>query len=131
MIVVFIVNRRLLIATNFSRISTFSIDLDFQLSSGKKAISGQIFIQSTGFSGDEQTTNQSPNTTPRIEFQPHPQAVHSPMTNQRVSTETVVDNHQIQFNLENLPRTWSQLEEYEQLPPIAIITEDPEEEEHY
>jgi hypothetical protein len=44
------------------------------------------------------------------------------------SSETIVDNHEVRFDLEHLPRTWEGLENRERLPPIAIISEELEEE---
>jgi hypothetical protein len=127
-IVVFIVNQRSLIFMRLSRTSTFSIDLDFQLSSGRRSLSGRIFLQSTSFSGDEQTTAPLHNTTPQIGTQPHLPTDQSPTTIPQNSSETVVDNHEVRFDLEHLPRTWEGLENRRQLPPIAIISEEVEEE---
>jgi hypothetical protein len=127
-IVVFTVNRRSLIATRVSHISTFSIDVDFWLSSGRRSLSGRIFLQSTGFSGDEQITAPSRNTTPQIGTQPHPQMAQSLTRIPQNSSETIVDNYQVQFDLEHLPRTWEGLENHGRLPPIAIISEEFEEE---
>jgi hypothetical protein len=125
---VFIVNRRLLIFTRLSRTSTFSIDVDFRLSSGRRSLSGRIFLQTTGFSGDEQIIAPSRNTTPQINTQPHPQTAQSLTRIPQNSSETVVDNHKVRFDLEHLPRTWEGLENRERLPPIAIISEEIEEE---
>jgi hypothetical protein len=128
MIVVFIVNRRSLIFTRVSRISTFSIDLDFRLSSGRRSLSGRIFLQSTNFSGDEQITAPLHNTIPQIGTPPHPQMAQLPTRTLPNSSETIVDNHEVRFDLEHLPRTWEGLENRERLPPIAIISEELEEE---
>jgi hypothetical protein len=117
-----------LIATRLSRISIFSIDVDFRLSSGRRSLSRRIFLQSTDFSGDEQTTAPLRNTTPQIDTQPHPQMAQSPTTIPQNSSETIVDNHKVRFDLEHLPRTWEGLENHERLPPIAIISEEFEEE---
>jgi hypothetical protein len=125
---VFIVNQRSLIFTRLSHTSTFSIDLDFQLSSGRRSLSGRIFLQSTSFSGDEQITAPLHNTTPQIDTQPHPQEVQSLTMIPQNSSETIVNNHEVQFNLEHLPRTWEGLENCRRLPPIAIISEEVEEE---
>jgi hypothetical protein len=125
---VFIVNRRSLISTSISRISTYSIDVDFRLSSGRRSLSGRIFLQATGFSGDEQITAPSRNTTPQIDTQPHPLTAPSLTRIPQNSSETVVDNHEIRFDLEHLPRTWEGLENRERLPPIAIISEEVKEE---
>jgi hypothetical protein len=125
---VFIVNRRSLISTSISRISTFSIDVDFRLNSGRRSLSGRIFLQATGFFGDEQITAPSRNTTPLIATQPHPQTGQSLTRIPQNSSETVVDNHEVRFDLEHLPRTWEGLENRERLPPIAIISEEVEEE---
>jgi hypothetical protein len=110
------------------RISTFSIDVDFRLSSGRRSLSSRIFLQATGFSGDEQITAPSCNTTPQIDTQPHLQTAQSPTTIPQNSSETIVDNHEVRFDLEHLPRTWEGLENRRRLPPIAIISEEVEEE---
>jgi hypothetical protein len=125
---VFIVNRRSSIFTRLSHISTFSIDVDFRLSSGRRSLSGRIFLQTTGFSGDEQITAPLHNTIPRIDTPPHPQTAQSLTRIPQNSSETVVDNHEVRFDLEHLPRTWEGLENRERLPPIAIISEEFEEE---
>jgi hypothetical protein len=125
---VFTVNQRSLIVTRLSRISIFSIDMDFWLSSGRRSLSGRIFLQSTNFSGDEQITAPSRNTTLRIDTQPRPQMAQSPTTIPQNSSETIVDNHKVRFDLEHLPRTWEGLENRRRLPPIAIISEEVKEE---
>jgi hypothetical protein len=102
--------------------------VDFQLSSGKKSLSGRIFLQSTNSFGDKQITTPLPNTTQWIESQPPHQEDQFPMTILQNSSETIVDNHQVQFNLENLPRSWEGLENHRRLPPIVIISEEVEEE---
>jgi hypothetical protein len=117
-----------LIFTRVSRISTFSIDLDFRLSSGRRSLSGRIFLQSTSFSGDEQITAPSHNTILQIGTPPHLQMVQSPTRTPQNFSETIVDNHEVRFDLEHLPRTWEGLENRERLPPIAIISEEFEEE---
>jgi hypothetical protein len=61
-------------------------------------------------------------------FQPHPQTAQSLTRIPQNSSETVVDNHEVRFDLEHLPRTWEGLENRERLPPIAIISDEVEEE---
>jgi hypothetical protein len=89
MIVVFTVNRRSSIATRLLHISTFLIDMDFRLSSGKKSLSRRIFLQSTNSFGDKQTIVPSRNTTQRIESQPLPQEDQSPMMIPQNFSETI------------------------------------------
>jgi hypothetical protein len=116
-----------LVATRLSRISTFSIDVDFRLSSGRRSLSGRIFLQSTGSFGDEQIIAPSRNTTLQIGTPQHPQTAQSLTRIPPNSSETIIDNEEIRFDLEHLPRTWEGLENRRRLPPVAIISEELEE----
>jgi len=115
----------------FSRLRptfTFVIDLDFQLSSGERRYNGRIFLQSSNFSGEEPITTPLRNTTTTTVSQQNQREAHSSTRITTPPNNSVIDNHQIQFDLENLPNDWPTLSLRRRLPPIAIIEEELEEE---
>jgi len=126
-IVVFIVNRRSQITLRLYPTFTFVIDLDFQLSSGRRWYNSRIFLQSSNLSGEEPTTTRLPNTTIITASPADHQEVPS-STRTTTLNNQVIDNHQVQFDLENLPNDWPTLGQRWRLPPIVIIEEEHEEE---
>ena len=125
-IVVFIANHRHLFWKVLPAGFTFAIDLDYQLNFGKRRLQGRVFIQSTNSSGDNLVTVPLRNLSTSRIATPIPALRLTGISQRnpfRQSINHVSDHHQVQYDLQDLPLTWSGLQARSGIPLVIDIHE--------